>query len=333
MRNPIMLGGCAALTGLLWFAAAGAGAPGGGILIAQAPRSAASSEQSAWEAARRLDTADAYLHFLEDFPAGTYAAEARWRQREIERSDATVPGNSISQRSRSRGAANPESAARELEKAARLPLQAAPLPGAGPSPEGASHPPAASTPSFAWTYDEKSGRLAVTINGREQGCQISDPAGVAGLGAYRDGSNVRINFERRDASGVHTIDSTLTDACMAPVAPPATRPIASIPPVPPTPVPTLPPLPAPIGSGPSFECSRHFAADELAVCRSTRLSELDQQMSALYGLLRGRMDPSRANQLRDDQRAWIRQRATCGSGERCLINLYESRVARLQSLL
>lgn len=95
--------------------------------------------------------------------------------------------------------------------------------------------------------------------------------------------------------------------------------------VPPATVAGLPPVP------PSFDCATDRGVVEQAICRSDRLSRLDRNLDALYTVVRGRLRPDRQVVLRDEQRAWLKQRAACGDSEPCLIAVYESRIAQLQA--
>ncbi|NVO15926.1 MAG: caspase family protein [Rhodoplanes sp.] len=106
-----------------------------------------------------------------------------------------------------------------------------------------------------------------------------------------------------------------------PVAPEPRQPQPPPPPV----VATLPPVP------PSFDCATDRGIVEQAICRSDRLSRLDRNLDALYTVVRGRLRPDQQIVLRDEQRAWLKQRAACGDGEPCLIAVYESRIAQLQA--
>ena len=96
------------------------------------------------------------------------------------------------------------------------------------------------------------------------------------------------------------------------------------------PIPTIP-APLPSGGPPSFDCAKHSGPDEMAICRSGRLSGLDRELNAAFVTLRSRLDPSSQLRLRDEQRLWLRQRATCRDNESCLISVYETRITELQN--
>jgi hypothetical protein len=82
---------------------------------------------------------------------------------------------------------------------------------------------------------------------------------------------------------------------------------------------------------PSFDCATHHGADEIAICRSGRLAELDRQLDALYLSVRKRLSQGKQLELRDQQRAWLKQRTVCGGQEACLSAVYESRIAALRA--
>src|SRR5262249_15781230 len=50
-------------------------------------------------------------------------------------------------------------------------------------------------------------------DGQEQVCQIPAPDTISGVGAYRDGRSVRVNFERRGSGGTQSFDVTLFEFC------------------------------------------------------------------------------------------------------------------------
>jgi uncharacterized protein len=112
----------------------------------------------------------------------------------------------------------------------------------------------------------------------------------------------------------------------------------SPPPAPPAPAPVAPaPARSPIQlsanypPGPSFSCTPRSRPDELAICRSVRLGQLDRELDAQYRATRGRLVPSEQLRLRDQQRDWLRRRAACGGSEPCLISQYEERIPELKA--
>lgn len=81
--------------------------------------------------------------------------------------------------------------------------------------------------------------------------------------------------------------------------------------------------------GPSFDCTNVTALDEIAICSSSALSQLDQQMGALYTTERSGFGVAEQRRLNEQQSAWLRRRAACQSNESCIADAYRSRIAEL----
>lgn len=86
-------------------------------------------------------------------------------------------------------------------------------------------------------------------------------------------------------------------------------------------------LPTAITSGPSFDCSKVTDATDLTICSNTELSQLDQQMAALYF---ARAQAAGEATVRDQQREWIHGRNQCGADVVCLRQEYAARIQQLQ---
>jgi uncharacterized protein YecT (DUF1311 family) len=83
---------------------------------------------------------------------------------------------------------------------------------------------------------------------------------------------------------------------------------------------------------PSFDCSSIQTAAEAAICQSSELALLDNQLSALYGVAKSRLNSSYFRIVRNQQRAWLKQRNACGMDSICIKDLYVSRINQLASL-
>ena len=87
----------------------------------------------------------------------------------------------------------------------------------------------------------------------------------------------------------------------------------------------------------SFDCARVSPnqTTESAICTNHSLSELDDEVAVLYREASDEL----ANRgeafdgVRDDQRAWLRERGVCGADEGCIQSAYERRVAALQAVI
>lgn len=83
----------------------------------------------------------------------------------------------------------------------------------------------------------------------------------------------------------------------------------------------------------SFDCSKATAADERAVCASQTLSDEDVRMVTLYDVAVKLVGMGVRGDLRDQQRAFLAARASCGADAACIAGLYEQRVASLQKII
>lgn len=82
----------------------------------------------------------------------------------------------------------------------------------------------------------------------------------------------------------------------------------------------------PAQTGPSFDCSQAGTDVERMICNSGRLSELDRELSRLYGQVLS-ADGDEAF-WRNDQREWMEQRNDC-QVEECMVYEYRQRLEEL----
>jgi hypothetical protein len=80
-------------------------------------------------------------------------------------------------------------------------------------------------------------------------------------------------------------------------------------------------------AGPSFDCSKVTDATDLTICSNAGLSQLDQQMAALYV---ARAQTAGDTAVRDGQREWLHARNQCGADVICLRQEYAARIQQLQ---
>ena len=80
-------------------------------------------------------------------------------------------------------------------------------------------------------------------------------------------------------------------------------------------------------AGPSFDCSKVTDATDLTICSNASLSQLDQQMAALYV---ARAQTAGDTAVRDGQREWLHARNQCGADVICLRQEYAVRIQQLQ---
>jgi uncharacterized protein len=80
----------------------------------------------------------------------------------------------------------------------------------------------------------------------------------------------------------------------------------------------------------SFDCRAASAPDEVAICDSRELSQLDVRMATLYETITKLVGMGVRGDMQDQQRAWLRARADCGRDGACIRKLYESRIRALE---
>ncbi|KOR30768.1 hypothetical protein TI05_13450 [Achromatium sp. WMS3] len=77
----------------------------------------------------------------------------------------------------------------------------------------------------------------------------------------------------------------------------------------------------------SFNCRYARKAAEVAICQSSYLSNLDDQLSSAYYSLPRYV----RKKVRRSQRRWLRNRNRCGSNRRCIGRAYRSRINQLSN--
>jgi uncharacterized protein len=81
----------------------------------------------------------------------------------------------------------------------------------------------------------------------------------------------------------------------------------------------------------SFDCARATKADEVAICRNPRLSEMDSEMGGLwYAWSRVPMLMGGNGARMDEAQAFLARRAACGRNTACLTAAYRARIEALQ---
>jgi uncharacterized protein len=84
----------------------------------------------------------------------------------------------------------------------------------------------------------------------------------------------------------------------------------------------------------SFDCNKAATPDEIAICANPNVSNLDTIMATLYGVrMEIPMLMGARGAARDEQRAWLASRGTCGGSVACLQTSYQSRIAVLQQTI
>ena len=83
---------------------------------------------------------------------------------------------------------------------------------------------------------------------------------------------------------------------------------------------------------PGVDCTGTGTPDEVVICGSAKLKDLDWELYGVYQALMKRSDKSRQAKLASEESAWVRKRGECQSDERCITTAYQSRIKQLQSM-
>jgi uncharacterized protein len=83
----------------------------------------------------------------------------------------------------------------------------------------------------------------------------------------------------------------------------------------------------------SFNCNYAKTPDEVLICKSAKLSQLDEQLAATYFHLRNILFTPYAKRLEAEQSAWLRGRLQCGYAMPCVESMYRERLAVLRDRL
>lgn len=81
----------------------------------------------------------------------------------------------------------------------------------------------------------------------------------------------------------------------------------------------------------SFNCAKAALPDEIAICKSRTLSELDVRMAALYGVrMKVPMLMGSRGAAQDEQVEFLTSRGHCGGNNACIGAAYQQRIDVLQ---
>jgi uncharacterized protein len=84
----------------------------------------------------------------------------------------------------------------------------------------------------------------------------------------------------------------------------------------------------------SYNCAKAKTPDEIAICDSGSLSELDVRMATLYGVRMSiPMLMGSKGAAQDEQRQFLTDRATCGGDNACIDSAYRQRIDELQQTI
>jgi uncharacterized protein len=84
----------------------------------------------------------------------------------------------------------------------------------------------------------------------------------------------------------------------------------------------------------SFNCTKASKPDEIAICDSTKLSDLDVEMATLFRIrMEIPMLMGARGAAQDDQREFLANRAKCGGKVACIEAAYTARIAVLNQAI
>lgn len=79
----------------------------------------------------------------------------------------------------------------------------------------------------------------------------------------------------------------------------------------------------------NWRCTEYNSRTEAAICNSTRLSRLDDELERLYSSLLQQLPRRQRTRVRRNQQRWLENRESCGRRIECIARRTERRMARL----
>ncbi len=77
----------------------------------------------------------------------------------------------------------------------------------------------------------------------------------------------------------------------------------------------------------SFNCAKASHPDEVAICNSPALSDLDVKMATLFSTrMKIPMLMGSRGAAQDEQRAFLARRSACGANSACIASAYQQRI-------
>lgn len=81
---------------------------------------------------------------------------------------------------------------------------------------------------------------------------------------------------------------------------------------------------------PGVNCTATGAPDELEICGTTNLCDLDWQLYSVYQVVKTSLDKDQQSKLAKDESAWVKKRGECRSDANCIALAYRSRIDQLR---
>ena len=80
----------------------------------------------------------------------------------------------------------------------------------------------------------------------------------------------------------------------------------------------------------SFDCSKASNMTEKIICQDATLTQLDRKMGQTYAAAKQGYLKNEMQSLKSSQRTWIKRRNLCKTDKKCIVKVYQERIARLQ---
>jgi len=93
------------------------------------------------------------------------------------------------------------------------------------------------------------------------------------------------------------------------------------------------PCAADAGDYAPLNCERAHTAAERAICSSYALGQAEARMATLFGVATSLVAMGERGALKDEQRAWLKEREACGARVGCLTRRYDARIKALGDVI
>jgi uncharacterized protein len=83
---------------------------------------------------------------------------------------------------------------------------------------------------------------------------------------------------------------------------------------------------------PSFDCRYARTPDEITVCQTPDLAQMDVWLATTYSTVRDQLNASARLRFKQDELSWLAQRRQCGFDKDCIKQVYQSRIDELNAI-
>jgi uncharacterized protein len=82
-----------------------------------------------------------------------------------------------------------------------------------------------------------------------------------------------------------------------------------------------------------LNCAKAGSAAERTICGSYALGQAEARMATLFGIATSLVAMGERGALKDEQRAWLKEREACGTRIGCLTRRYDARIKTLSGVI